>query len=373
MNTQIQTLNNSNMGLPSNVNAGAVTIEAQRAITEAQTKIQIAKMFPRNETGAFDKLMFACSQQGFAEDAFYSLPRGDKSISGPSIRMAEEIARVYGNFTYGHRELSRGQGKSEVEVFAWDIENNNYTSRQITVMHVMDTKSGSYALKSQADIDTRIANIASKQLRGRILSLIPKWMLSEAVARCRATLAGGTSAEQRAERVANLEKRFAARNVSKANLEQYLGTPLSLITEDQIADLFGVYTALKDGVSPTEFFIEKADQPNGNGALLEQAIEGNTAKGKSAQNPIEKPAPVKRERKKKEPAPEPETPPEQPQPSEPAPQPEQEAIAAEVAAAAKMAEEALGGGSAEQTDDANTQQPADQQPEQPEDGDNEAF
>ncbi|EKK5568153.1 hypothetical protein PN823_004575 [Enterobacter hormaechei] len=276
MNTQIQVLNNANSApaLPGNVNAGAVSIEAQRAITEAQSKIQLAKMFPRNETEAFDRLMFACSHPGFAEEAFYSLPRGDKSISGPSIRLAEEIARLYGNFTYGHRELSRGNGKSEVEVFAWDVENNNYTSRQITVMHVQDTKSGSYALRSQADVDTRIANIASKQLRGRILSLIPKWMLSEAVNQCRKTLAGGQDKEQREARIAALEARFSARGVDKKALEGYLGHPLKLITDDEIADLFGVYTAIKEGSPVNEFFIEPVAE-NQTAKKLEAAVNGN--------------------------------------------------------------------------------------------------
>ncbi|ENE5752063.1 hypothetical protein ABNO07_003541 [Salmonella enterica subsp. enterica serovar Bareilly] len=276
MSTQIQVLNNANTApaLPGNVNAGAVTIEAQRAITEAQSKIQLAKMFPRNETEAFNKLIFSCSHPGFAEEAFYSLPRGSQKISGPSIRLAEEIARLYGNFTYGHRELSRSNGKSEVEVFAWDVENNNYTSRQITVVHVQDTKNGSYALHSQADIDTRIANIASKQLRGRILSLIPKWMLSEAVAKCRETLAGGQDKAQREQRIEGLIARFASKNVNKAALEKYLGHPLKLITDDEMADLFGVYTAIKEGSSINEFFIE--DEPkNPMAEKLEKAVTGN--------------------------------------------------------------------------------------------------
>ncbi|EAM1616346.1 hypothetical protein EU642_22175 [Salmonella enterica] len=307
MNTQIQVLNQANSpALPSNVNGGAVTIEAQRAVTEAQSKIQLAKMFPRNETDAFDKLMFACSHPGFAEEAFYSLPRGDKSISGPSIRLAEEIARLYGNFTYGHRELSRGNGKSEVEVFAWDVENNNYTSRQITVMHVMDTKSGGYALRSQADIDTRIANIASKQLRGRILSLIPKWMLSEAVGRCRQTLAGGQNAEERAQRVEALEARFATRGVRKDALEAYLGHPLKLITDEEIADLFGVYTAIKEGSPINEFFL--VDEPKPEGAQrLEKAVAGN-------EKAAEDEKPKGRSRKVKETAaPAPQEAPEQPE------------------------------------------------------------
>ncbi|EHF0215302.1 hypothetical protein IFY47_003358 [Salmonella enterica] len=286
MSTQIQVLNEANTApaLPGNVNAGAVTIEAQRAITEAQSKIQLAKMFPRNETDAFNKLLFSCSHPGFAEEAFYSLPRGNQNISGPSIRLAEEIARLYGNFTYGHRELSRSNGKSEVEVFAWDVENNNYTSRQITVVHVQDTKSGSYALRSQADIDTRIANIASKQLRGRILSLIPKWMLSEAVAKCRETLAGGQDTAQREARVEALVARFASKGVNKVALEKYLGHPLKLITNDEMADLFGVYTAIKEGSAINEFFID--DEPkNPMAEKLEKAVTGNQEQPKKTAKP----------------------------------------------------------------------------------------
>ncbi|EHS7647029.1 hypothetical protein KWH26_003638 [Salmonella enterica] len=300
MSTQIQVLNEANTApaLPGNVNAGAVTIEAQRAITEAQSKIQLAKMFPRNETDAFNKLLFSCSHPGFAEEAFYSLPRGNQNISGPSIRLAEEIARLYGNFTYGHRELSRSNGKSEVEVFAWDVENNNYTSRQITVVHVQDTKSGSYALRSQADIDTRIANIASKQLRGRILSLIPKWMLSEAVAKCRETLAGGQDSAQREARVEALVARFGSKGVNKTALEKYLGHPLKLITNDEMADLFGVYTAIKEGSAINEFFID--DEPkNPMAEKLEKAVTGNQEQPKKTAKPRKEkaaeaaPAPVK--------------------------------------------------------------------------------
>lgn len=297
MSTQIQVLNNANTTptLPGAVNAGAVTIEAQRAITEAQSKIQLAKMFPRDETEAFNKLLFSCSQRSFAEEAFYSLPRGNQNISGPSIRLAEEIARLYGNFTYGHRELSRTNGKSEVEVFAWDVQNNNYTSRQITVMHVQDTKGGSYALRSQADIDTRIANIASKQLRGRILSLIPKWMLSEAVAKCRETLTGGNDPEQRQQRIETLKLRFEKRGVNAATLEKYLGHSLKLITDDEIGDLFGVYTAIKEGSAINEFFID--DEPkNPMAEKLENAVKGNI------EQPAEQPAAAKKERKpRKEP------------------------------------------------------------------------
>ena len=106
---------NTKKELSFSANVGAIAIEQERAIAEAQGQLTLAKRFPRNMITAYNELMEACSSKAFANSAFYSVPnRG----SGPSIRFAEEVARVYGNFVYGHRELSRSEGKSEVEVFA---------------------------------------------------------------------------------------------------------------------------------------------------------------------------------------------------------------------------------------------------------------
>ena len=89
--------------------------------------------------------------------------------------MAEQIAQVFGNFQYGHRELSRDNKKSEVEIYAWDKQTNNRQIRQLTVLHVLDTRDGPKKLRDQKDIDNKIANVASKQMRGRILAMMPKW------------------------------------------------------------------------------------------------------------------------------------------------------------------------------------------------------
>ena len=162
-------------------NTGSIAIEQQRAIAEARSQIQLAKMFPRSNSEALSELIEACKNWDFAKSAFYSVPnRG----SGPSIRFAEEVARCYGNFEYGHRELSRSKGKSEIEVYAWDKEKNNYSKRQITVEHILDftdkrtKQKKTRPLVDQADIDNRIANIASKQMRGRILATYQKRSLN---------------------------------------------------------------------------------------------------------------------------------------------------------------------------------------------------
>lgn len=232
------------------VNQGAVAIEQERAIAEAQGQLTLAKRFPRDLTNSHSELMAACKSKAFAEVAFYSVPnRG----SGPSIRLAEEIARVYGNFQYGHRELGREEGKSEIEVFAWDMEKNNRSIRQITVMHVTDTKQGPKVLKDQADIDNKIANVASKQVRGRILALMPKWLVQDAVVECRKTLAGNNS-EALETRIRRMVQAFGGLGVTVKVIENYLGKPTSELTGDELVDLTGMYNAVKEGANASEVF-----------------------------------------------------------------------------------------------------------------------
>lgn len=236
--------------MPSTANVGAVAIEQERAIAEAQGQLILAKRFPRDLAAAHAELMNACKSPAFAAQAFYSVPnRG----SGPSIRFAEEVARVYGNFQYGHRELSRSEGKSEVEVYAWDMEKNNYSKRQLTVLHLVDTKQGPKPCRDQSDIDNLIANKASKQTRGRILALLPKWLTADAIDECKKTLAGNND-EPFEARVRRMTQAFTQFGVTAAHLEAYLKHPLDKVVLDELVDLQGVYNALREGTPASEFF-----------------------------------------------------------------------------------------------------------------------
>ena len=269
----------SQSALSSSANSGAVLIEQERAIAEAQGQLILAKKFPRNLTAAHAELMEACAVPAFAATAFYSVPnRG----SGPSIRFAEEVARVYGNFQYGHRELGRSDGRSEVEVIAWDMEKNNYSKRQITVMHVTDTRNGPKKLTDQADIDNKIANVASKQIRGRILALLPKWLVADAIEKCKATIAG-TSDKPISVRVRDMTQAFAKYGVTEKHLAEYLGHSLDTTTLDELVDLTGVFNALREGAKPSEYFSNKEEQAEASATTANKLAE--TAKAGAARTP----------------------------------------------------------------------------------------
>jgi len=243
-------------GLPTAANAGAVSIEIERAIAEARGQMQLAKMFPRDVNAAYAELMESCKQPAMAQAAFYSVPRGGQNVTGPSIRLAEEIARVYGNFEFGHRELSRGNGKSEVEVYAWDKQANNRSIRQITVAHIIDTRGGPKPCRDQADIDALIANKASKQVRGRILALVPKWLEAAAIEQCKKTLAGGSD-KPISVQVRDMITAFAKYGVTLQHVEKYLEKKTDECTLDDLVELRGVYTALREGAPVGDYFGEK--------------------------------------------------------------------------------------------------------------------
>lgn len=283
-------------GALASINAGAVAIEQERAIAEAKGQMQLAKMFPRDLNAAYAELMEACKLPALANVAFYSVPQGGQKVTGPSIRLAEQIAACVGNFEFGHRELSRVEatattfGRSEIEVYAWDKEKNNRSIRQITVLHVLDTREGPRKLRDQKDIDNKIANVASKQARGRILALLPKWLVEAAIEECKKTLSGNND-EPISVRVRKMTQAFAKFGITTEHLEKYLGHKLDETLADELVDLTGVFNAIKEGAAPSEFFGASEEE----GAAPKASGLADTAKASPADPAAQQPAPAQRQ------------------------------------------------------------------------------
>lgn len=250
-----------------NMNAGTVHIESERAIAEAQGQMAIAKRFPRDLNAAYAELMDVCKLPAMANVAFYNLPQGGKTVTGPTIRLAEQIASSCGHFEWGHRELGRIEagpgkddfGRSEVEVYAWDKQKNNRSIRQITVLHVLDTRDGPRKLRDQRDIDNKIANVASKQMRGRLLALLPKWIIEACTEECKKTI-GGNNDVPVSVRIRNMTQAFAKIGVTATHLERFLGRSLDDFLVDDIVELTGVFNAIRDGrATATDYFDAKSE------------------------------------------------------------------------------------------------------------------
>lgn len=234
--------------LQPHVSAGAVAIEQERAIAEAQGKLVVAKRFPRDQADAYNRIMQSCARPSLAEDALYSYPRGGQTVSGPSIRLAEELARCWGNIDYGMKELSRRDGETEMEAYAWDLETNVYTSQKFTVKHLRDKRGGSAVLTDERDIYEIGANMGARRMRARILAVIPGDIVDAAVQACKDTMKGKSEIPM-ADRIRALVTEFGKLGVSASLIEKKYGRKTGDLLPEDLVDLRGIFKSLKDGVS----------------------------------------------------------------------------------------------------------------------------
>lgn len=227
-----------------------------RQAQEVQAAMIIAKRFPRDELIAYNRIMKTCKRKGLAEQAEYTYPRGGKKVIGASIRLAEAVAKNWGNIDYGIIELSQEKGKSEMMAYAWDLETNTRATRIFHVEHKRDTKQGGYALTDSRDIYEITANMGSRRVRACILQIVPGDILEDAIKQCRETLKGSYK-EPLADRIRNLLGFFQDEyTVTKEQLEKYIGYSLESFNENDFLKLNGVHRSLKEGMGKREDYFE---------------------------------------------------------------------------------------------------------------------
>lgn len=264
-------------------NQAMIEVEQQRAISEVQGAIVLAKKFPRNQIDCLDRIMTACQRPTLAEQALYSYSRGGTEITGPSIRLAEAIAQNWSNLQFGIKELEQRNGESTVQAYAWDMETNVRQEKTFQVKHERYTRKGKYALEDPRDIYEMTANQGARRLRACILGIIPGDVIDAAVSQCEQTLKA--KADTSVDALKKLVEAFAAFKVTKEQIEKRIQRRLDTITAAQLVQLRKIYNSLKDGMSVAADWFEVAttteQTPDGNAGLKEKL------KGKKDDAPID--------------------------------------------------------------------------------------
>ena len=235
--------------LPSARAGQATAIEQSRAVAEVHGAIVVAQQVPRDITRAVADMYRSCGQKSLAEKAFFRYSRGGSQISGPSVQLARELARCFGNMQHGLIELSRGDanGQSEMQAFAWDVQTNTRTSTTFIVEHVRDTRNGTTILTDQRDIYENNANMGARRLREMIFGVLPGWFTEDAIAACYQTLEQDAGEGTLQERIDGAVSGYATMGVLAGQLEQKLGAPQSKWTPYDLAQLTVIYRSLKRG------------------------------------------------------------------------------------------------------------------------------
>lgn len=229
-----------------------------KAVADVQAGYVIAKKFPRNQMQAFQNIINSCKRPFLAEQALYAYPKGGQMVEGPSIRMAEELARNWGNVKFGVEEISQASGVSIAEAYAIDLETNTKSSKTFHVPHVRHTKKGSYAIKDSREIYELVANMGARRMRACILAIVPSDIVEEATKQVRKTLESSDIPVQ--EQVKKMCMAFDELGVSVEMLEQRLGHKLSATIPSEIVTLKSIYKSIKDGMAPRDHFFDFPDE-----------------------------------------------------------------------------------------------------------------
>jgi len=236
--------------------SGLVSVEQQRAVAEIQARMIIARANPRDPLRAMDAILRDCTRPTLAQQAVYSYARGKQTVSGPSIRLMESIARSWGNISSGIKEIARNQdgGYSDCVAYAWDLETGFYDERQFQVRHWRDTREGGYRITDERDIYEMVANMGQRRKRACLMAAIPGDVVDRAVEQCDRTL--NTNVDTSPAALQRLVTAFAEYGVTRQQLEKRCQRRIDSIAPAQIVQLRKIYSSLKDEMSAVEDWFE---------------------------------------------------------------------------------------------------------------------
>ena len=225
----------------------ATAVEQSRAIAQVQAAAVMARQFPRSTQAAISEMRDACGRTELAKRAFFKFPRGGESVTGASVYLARDLARIWGNIDYGLNELRRDDmhGQSEMQAYAWDLQTNARSTRTFVIEHARDTKQGRKQLTDLRDISDNNNNFGARAVREMIFATLPQWFTDMAQEVCRETLKNGGGVPL-PTRVANALAAYKRARITPSQLATRVGTEPDAWTHEDVTDLEILYRSLQN-------------------------------------------------------------------------------------------------------------------------------
>lgn len=238
---------------------GMLDVAQSRAAQEVQAAMVVAKKFPRDENAAVARIMRACSRVKLAEQALYAYPRGNQTVTGPSIRLAEMLAQNWGNLSCGIIELDQQDGVSTMMAYAWDLETNSRVDKVFSVKHIRATRKGAYKLDDPRDVYELTANQGARRMRACILAVIPGDIVEAACIEAERTLAGNNK-EPIQDRIRKMVAAFDKLGVGPSRIADRLGHKLEATTETELVQMVKIYKSITDNMATVDEFFPTEDK-----------------------------------------------------------------------------------------------------------------
>ncbi|MCA9784545.1 MAG: hypothetical protein KC518_13255 [Candidatus Cloacimonetes bacterium] len=240
---------------------------ALQAVDRAQIDIQIstARAYPRDiDKCKKDAMALATMDEATAETMFYVLPRGGKTIEGPSTRLAEVIANSWEHIRLETRVESIDDRFLVAVATAMDLQKN--VAVRTSVRRRITDKHGK---RYNDDMIVVTANAASSiAARNALFKVIPFAFVKPIYDRARQVAIG--EAKSFNKNRDTIIERLVKSGCQLDNILGYFGyNGVDSITMNDLLTLKGISTAIHEGtITVEEAFIAGDNKPAANGETL---------------------------------------------------------------------------------------------------------
>lgn len=238
--------------------------QAIDVLERAQIDMQIAtaRKYPRSVKTFLAKAeTLATLNEEIAASCFYALPRANKKIEGPGIRLAEITASCWGNLRYGTRIVGETEDRKRIiaEGFAHDLETNTFAAVRIE-RRITDK----YGKRYSDDMIAVTGNAASSiALRNVIFKVVPFAYVQPIYLKAKA-LAVGDIKSLADRRITMLERFGKMGIVPERILTKLKKKAIEDVNLEDMEELYGLFTALKDGELDIDTAFPLVAAENGN-------------------------------------------------------------------------------------------------------------
>ena len=253
---------------PSQSETQPVPVSALEAMTRAEYDVAVntARKFPRKPKEIRDEIReLATLDEETAAACFYSLPRGGKNITGPSIRLAEIVFSAYGNITIMSRVVgmeTEGPHKFvTVQAICRDLQKNSTVGLEKPRRIVGKLKNKGKLDEDDIQLATNAALAIVR--RDAIFQTVPGIYIKPALDAARKVAIGDATTLR--DRRAKAIDAFAKLGVSLAKVLAFCekGDHEDIGLED-MEKLIGAFNAIKDGTAQTDELFPDHRAPSDN-------------------------------------------------------------------------------------------------------------
>jgi len=219
--------------------------QSNRASFDIQ--VATAKKYPREIKRAIDNVIAIVTMDNdTAISCGYSLPRGSKSIMGPSVHLARMVAQQWKNLRVEARGTVISDKYVTAEAVAFDLE-SNFAVKIEAKRKIIDR----YGKRYNDDMINMTMSVASAiALRNAIFAVVPKAVIKKCYEAAQHKITGDLSDETKlaAKRVKVFAGFKDTYKVEEDEILKLFGKQsIQQISKEELASLIGLAQGIKDG------------------------------------------------------------------------------------------------------------------------------